>query len=170
MGSCLRWPNGCWRLSADCTHWAAESRDSAARRAFRQMATAWAGLAFSQDFVSATLDPVDLLSSEISQAAPAENISSSNSENEKITSISSPGANVSEQTTRASTSDLTSSKSSQAAPAEHVASSKNEEAVGVSNPAVNAERPEQITRAATNTSSGQRKRLSLPSPTPFPKP
>jgi hypothetical protein len=29
--------------SADCSHWAQESIDKAARLAFRQMATAWAG-------------------------------------------------------------------------------------------------------------------------------
>ena len=44
----------CWRLSADCSHWAEESRDNAARLAFRQMATAWAGLAYSQAFVLPT--------------------------------------------------------------------------------------------------------------------
>jgi hypothetical protein len=31
----------CWRLSADCSHWAEESRDNSARLAFRQMALAW---------------------------------------------------------------------------------------------------------------------------------
>ena len=31
----------CWRLSKACGQWAVESRDSAARIAFRQMATAW---------------------------------------------------------------------------------------------------------------------------------
>jgi hypothetical protein len=114
--------DNCWRLSADCSHWAEESRDNAARLAFRQMATAWAGLAFSQDFVSATHEPVDLTSSESSQAAQAENIASSKAENEEI--------------------------------------------VPVSNTEVNAERSEQTTRAST---SEQRERLSLPTPTRFPK-
>ena len=173
--------DNCWRLSADCSHWAEESRDNAARLAFRQMATAWAGLAFSQDFVSATHEPVDLTSSESSQAAQAENIASS-----KDTEVN---AERPEQTTRASTSeqrerlslpssiplplpaneelvDLTSSESSQAAQAENIASSKaeNEEIVPVSNTEVNAE--EQTTRAST---SEQRERLSLPTPTRFPK-
>jgi hypothetical protein len=159
----------CWRLSADCSHWAAESRDTAARRAFRQMATAWAGLAFSQDFVSATLEPVDLLSSDSSQAAPVESISSPNSENEKTISVSNPGANEAEQTTRASTSDLTSSESSQAAPAENVASSSNGETCLSATPAVKTEKLERTTRPVTNKPSGQRNRLSLPSPIRFPK-
>jgi hypothetical protein len=175
--------DNCWRLSADCSHWAEESRDNAARLAFRQMATAWAGLAFSQDFVSATHEPVDLTSSESSQAAQAENIASS-----KDTEVN---AERPEQTTRASTSeqrerlslpssiplplpaneelvDLTSSESSQAAQAENIASSKaeNEEIVPVSNTEVNAERSEQTTRPST---SEQRERLSLPTPTRFPK-
>ena len=89
--------DNCWRLSADCSHWAEESRDNAARLAFRQMATAWAGLAFSQDFVSATHEPVDLTSSESSQAAQAENIAAS-----KDTEVN---AERSEQTTRASSSE-----------------------------------------------------------------
>jgi len=38
----------CWRLSKACGQWAVESRDSAARMAFRQMATAWARLAFNE--------------------------------------------------------------------------------------------------------------------------
>ena len=115
----------CWRLSTDCSHWAEESRDNAAHLAFRQMATAWAGLAFSQDFILPTDEHVDPTSSESSQAAPAENTASSHTENEKI------------------------------AP--------------VSNAEVDAERHEQTTRASTNNSSGQRERLSLPSPAQFPK-
>jgi hypothetical protein len=114
----------CWRLSADCSHWAEESRDSAARLAFRQMATAWAGLAFSQDFILPTDEQVDATSSESSQATPGENTASSHTENE---------------------------------------------IVPVSNAEVDAETHEQMTRASTNNSSGQRERLSLPSPAPFPK-
>jgi len=45
----------CWRLSKACGQWAEESRDTAARIAFRQMATAWARLAFNEEFIS----PVD---------------------------------------------------------------------------------------------------------------
>jgi hypothetical protein len=40
----------CWRLSKDCGQWAVESRDGAARLAFRQMAAAWARLAFNEEF------------------------------------------------------------------------------------------------------------------------
>jgi hypothetical protein len=40
----------CWKIAAECGHWAEESRDEATRLAFRQMAKAWAELAFSQDF------------------------------------------------------------------------------------------------------------------------
>ena len=46
----------CWRLSEDCSRWAVESRDSTARSAFRQMATAWAQLASSQEFISTVAD------------------------------------------------------------------------------------------------------------------
>ena len=112
----------CWRLSADCSHWAEESRDNAARLAFRQMATAWAGLAFSQDFVL----PTDAhASSESSQVTPAENSASSYTDDEKI--------------------------------------------IPVGNAEVDAGTHEQTTLASTNNSSGQRERLSLPSPIPFPK-
>jgi hypothetical protein len=76
--------DNCWRLSADCSHWAKESRDNDARLAFRQMAMAWAGLAFSQDFVMATDQQVGLTSSESSEDAPVENIASSDVENEQI--------------------------------------------------------------------------------------
>jgi hypothetical protein len=41
----------CWRLSKACGQWAVESRDSAARIAFRQMATEWARLAFNEEFI-----------------------------------------------------------------------------------------------------------------------
>ena len=37
-------------MAAECGHWAEESQDDATRQAFRQMAKAWAQLAFSQDF------------------------------------------------------------------------------------------------------------------------
>jgi hypothetical protein len=136
---------------------------------------------------------VDLTSSESSQAAQAENIASSNAENQEIVPVSNTEVNAErpEQTTRASTSeqrerlslpssipfplpaheelvDLTSSESSQAAQAENIASSnaENQEIVPVSNTEVNAERSEQTTRAST---SEQRERLSLPTPTRFPK-
>jgi hypothetical protein len=77
----------CWRLSADCSHWAEESRDNAARLAFRQMATAWAGLAFCQDFVLPTDEQAGPTCSESSEAAPVENIASSDVENEQISPI-----------------------------------------------------------------------------------
>jgi hypothetical protein len=77
----------CWRLSADCSQWAEESRDNAARLAFRQMATAWAGLAFSQDFVLPTDEQVCATSSENSETAAVENIPSPDVENEQIGAI-----------------------------------------------------------------------------------
>jgi hypothetical protein len=68
----------CWRLSGDCSRWAVESRDSAARSAFRQMATAWARLAFSEEFTSPAADEhIDPPSSESSEPIPAENAASS---------------------------------------------------------------------------------------------
>jgi hypothetical protein len=188
----------CWRLSADCSHWAKESRDNAARLAFRQMATAWAGLALSQDFASATHEPADLTGFEDSQPSPAKNTASSHTENEKKVPVSSPEADAGrpEQTARASPNnlseqrellplassipfilpthepvDLTGSESHQAVPAENIASSntENEKIVPVSNPEVNAEGPDQTTRATANNSSGQRERLSLLFRVPFPK-
>ena len=97
----------CWRLSTDCSHWAEESRDNAARLAFRQMATAWAGLAFSQDFTLPTDEPVDPTSSESSQATPAENTAASHMENDKIVPVSNAEVDAErhEQTTRASTNN-----------------------------------------------------------------
>jgi hypothetical protein len=186
----------CWRLSADCSHWAEESRDNAARLAFRQMATAWAGLAFSQDFTLPTDEPVDPTSSESSQATPAENTAASHMENDKIVPVSNAEVDAErhEQTTRASTNnssgrrerlslsspapfilptdeqvDATSSESSQATPAANTAAShtENEKIVPLSN--AEAERHDQTTRASTNNSSGQRERLSLSSPARFPK-
>jgi hypothetical protein len=97
----------CWRLSADCTHWAAESRDNAARLAFRQMATAWAGLAFSQDFVFPTDEQVGATSSENSETAAVENTGSSNVENEQIGAIRNAEIDVErhDQTTSAGTNN-----------------------------------------------------------------
>jgi hypothetical protein len=40
----------CWKIAGECGRWAAESQDEATRLAFRQMATAWAQLAYSQHF------------------------------------------------------------------------------------------------------------------------
>ena len=68
----------CWRLSGDCSRWAMESGDNAARLAFRQMATAWARLAFSEEFASPAADEhIDPTSSETSEPIPAENATSS---------------------------------------------------------------------------------------------
>jgi len=68
----------CWRLSGDCSRWAMESGDSAARLAFRQMATAWARLAFSEEFASPAADEhIDPTSSETSEPIQAENAISS---------------------------------------------------------------------------------------------
>ena len=81
----------CWKQrSSDSSHWAEESGDKAARLAFRQMATAWAGLAFSQDFILPTHELVDLTGSESSQAAPAENTASPHTENEEIVPVGNP--------------------------------------------------------------------------------
>jgi len=188
----------CWRLSVECSHWAKESRDDAARLAFRQMATAWADFALSEDFASATHQPADLAGFEGSPPSPAENEVSSHTANEKVVPVSSPDADAGrpEQTARASTNNsseqrellpltpsipfmlpthnpvnLTGSESLQAVPAENTASSsaENEEIAFVSDPEVNAERPNQTTRATANNSSGQRGRLSLRSFVPFPK-
>jgi hypothetical protein len=97
----------CWRLSADCSHWAQESRDKSARLAFRQMATAWAGLAFSQDFISPTHELADLAGSESTQAAPAENTASPHTEDEEIVPIGNPDVDpeTPEQTPGASTNN-----------------------------------------------------------------
>ena len=40
----------CWQIAAKCEHWAEESQDDATRLAFRQMAKALEGLAFSEQF------------------------------------------------------------------------------------------------------------------------
>jgi hypothetical protein len=40
----------CWQIAAQCEHWAEESQDDATRLAFRQMAKAWAKLAFGEEF------------------------------------------------------------------------------------------------------------------------
>ena len=60
----------CWKLSKACGQWAVESRDSAARIAFRQMATAWARLAFNEEFTSLVGERIDPPSSESSEATP----------------------------------------------------------------------------------------------------
>ena len=67
----------CWRLSKACGQWAVESRDSAARIAFRQMATEWARLAFNEEFTSPVGERIDSPSSESSQATPVEILASS---------------------------------------------------------------------------------------------
>jgi hypothetical protein len=54
-----------------------ESRDSAARIAFRQMATEWARLAFNEEFISPVGEPIDPPSSESSEATPVEILASS---------------------------------------------------------------------------------------------
>ena len=68
----------CWRLSKACGQWAVESRDSAVRIAFRQMATAWARLALNEEFIfplDERIDPPP--SSESSEPTPAEILTSS---------------------------------------------------------------------------------------------
>jgi hypothetical protein len=60
----------CWRMAAECGHWAEESDDEATRLAFRQMAKAWAQLAFGQDFTSSDHQPADPPIAESSKTAP----------------------------------------------------------------------------------------------------
>ena len=67
----------CWRLSKACGQWAVESRDSAARLAFRQIATAWARLAFNEEFTSPVDERIDPPTSENSEATPVEVLASS---------------------------------------------------------------------------------------------
>ena len=91
--------------------WAVESRDGAARLAFRQMATAWARLAFNEEFTSPAADEHSHpLTSEISEI-PVEYAASSPAVPpptviEKGTAASNPGAEEAgnyEHTTRTST-------------------------------------------------------------------
>jgi len=67
----------CWRLSKACNQWAVESRDSAARIAFRQMATERARLAFNEEFRSPVGEQIDPPTSENSEATPVEILVSS---------------------------------------------------------------------------------------------
>ena len=102
----------CWRLSGDCSRWAVESRDSAARSAFRQMATAWAQLAFNEEFTSPAADEdIGPPKSESSEHSPVENAASSSvvppTINEKGGADCNPAAEVDvqnyDQATRGST-------------------------------------------------------------------
>jgi len=64
----------CWKLSKACGQWAAESRDTGARIAFREMARGWARLAFGEEFTSprwidpqkSEANPVELLACSLS--------------------------------------------------------------------------------------------------------
>ena len=67
----------CWRLSKACGQWAVESRDSAARIAFRQMATEWARLAFNEEFISPVGERIDPPSAETPEATPVAILASS---------------------------------------------------------------------------------------------
>src|SRR5436190_22532050 len=67
----------CWRLSKACGQWAAESRDSAARIAFRQMATEWARLAFNEEFISPIGERIDPPRPETPEATPVAILASS---------------------------------------------------------------------------------------------
>ena len=69
----------CWRLSGDCSRWAEECSDNAARLAFRQMAKVWAQLAFSHHFTMPSDDASadtekSTESSERSEAAPTSTV------------------------------------------------------------------------------------------------
>jgi hypothetical protein len=72
------------------------------------MATAWAGLAFCQDFVLPNDEQVSPTGSESSQTAPVENIASSDVENKQISPISNVEVDVEkhERTTRSGTNNL----------------------------------------------------------------
>ena len=67
----------CWRLSKACGQWAVESRDSATRLAFRQMAAEWARLAFNEEFIFPVGEQIDPPTSENSEATPVEILASS---------------------------------------------------------------------------------------------
>ncbi len=67
----------CWRLSKACGRWAVESRDNAARTAFRQMATAWARLAFNEEFIPPVDERIDPPPSENPEATPVQILASS---------------------------------------------------------------------------------------------
>ena len=58
----------CWKIAAECEHGAEESQDNATRLAFRQIAKALAGLAFSENFAP-TDEPIGQVRSENSKAA-----------------------------------------------------------------------------------------------------
>jgi hypothetical protein len=62
----------CWKMAAECGHWAEESQDSATRLAFRQMAKAWAQLAFSEDFTPPDGQPVDPANQESPESGAAD--------------------------------------------------------------------------------------------------
>jgi hypothetical protein len=73
----------CWRLSKACGRWAVESRDSAARIAFREMATAWARLAFNEEFTAPLDERIDPPTAQKSEATAVEILASA------LTSVSS---------------------------------------------------------------------------------
>ena len=62
----------CWQIAAKCEHWAEESQDDATRLAFRQMAKAWAKLAFGEEFGApeGSLDSEDLDEATLSEHMP----------------------------------------------------------------------------------------------------
>ena len=176
----------CWKLSKDCSQWAVESRDGAARLAFRQMATAWAQLAFHE-----------------TSSAADENGASSPAGSEKGTTASNPAAEnarnllddcklidstwarlaFNEEFTAPAAdehSDRPTSESSVPNPAENAASSPavpaptaNENGATARNPAAkDTPNYEQTARPSTDKTpdlSWKHIRLSLRSPMSFPK-
>jgi hypothetical protein len=60
----------CWKMAAECGHWAEESQDDATRQAFRQMAKAWAQLAFSEDFTRSDGKPASQSAQPVNTASP----------------------------------------------------------------------------------------------------
>jgi hypothetical protein len=68
--------DNCWQIAAQCEHWAEESQDDATRLAFRQMAKALAGFAFSEECGPTegsvdSEDPVEATLSERPQPSPS---------------------------------------------------------------------------------------------------
>ena len=62
----------CWQIAAQCEHWTEESQDDATRLAFRQIARALAGLAFSEEFgpTEKSMDSEDLDDASLSEHTP----------------------------------------------------------------------------------------------------
>jgi hypothetical protein len=60
----------CWKMAAECGHWAEETQDDATRQAFRRMAKAWAQLAFSEDFTRSDGKPAGQSTEPVNTESP----------------------------------------------------------------------------------------------------